>query len=89
MPVSKTSLPAKAEDGSSSYDPDVHKLHTLFCGTHVLYTRSAPVRAMVIRTGFKTAKGELVRSILYPKETKYGSIGEGKKKEKKKYQGNE
>ena len=70
MPVSKTALPPAAEDGSLAYDADIHKLHTLFCGTSVIYTRAAPVRAMAIRTGFKTAKGELVRSILFPKETK-------------------
>jgi magnesium-transporting ATPase (P-type) len=46
------------------------KVHSLFNGTHVLYTRAAPARAIVIRTGFKTSKGELVRSILFPKETK-------------------
>ena len=43
--------------------------HTLFCGTHVLQTRyynNEKVHAVVIRTGFYTTKGNLVRSILYP-----------------------
>ena len=66
----KTALPAHTDEQHTIFDPDVHKLYTLFCGTVVLYTRSAPVRALVVRTGFKTSKGDLVRSILYPKEAK-------------------
>ena len=68
VPVTKTPL---APSGASElYDPDVHKRHTLFCGTHVIQTRyygDAKVKAVVVRTGFSTAKGELVRSILFPK----------------------
>ncbi|KOB74464.1 putative ATPase type 13A3 [Operophtera brumata] len=41
-----------------TYSTETHKRHTLFAGTHVL--------AKVVRTGFSTAKGELIRSILYP-----------------------
>lgn len=69
-PVPKTALPAHTDEHHTIFDPDVHKLYTLFCGTVVLYTRSAPVRALVVRTGFKTSKGDLVRSILFPKEAK-------------------
>lgn len=44
--------------------------HVLFGGTSVIQTRNYAderVLAMVIRTGFRTAKGELVRAILFPK----------------------
>ena len=43
-----------------------HERHTLRCGTRVIQTRSRDTRALVIRTGFSTTKGDLVRSILYP-----------------------
>ncbi|XP_063298845.1 probable cation-transporting ATPase 13A4 [Pelobates fuscus] len=46
------------------------KRHILFCGTEVIQTKSAGhghVKAVVLRTGFNTAKGDMVRSILYPK----------------------
>ncbi|EFX79100.1 hypothetical protein DAPPUDRAFT_53014, partial [Daphnia pulex] len=65
-PETKTPVP----DLDESYCTDIHKRHTLFCGTQVLQTRyygQDKVLAVVIRTGFTTAKGELVRSILYPK----------------------
>ncbi|XP_073531178.1 probable cation-transporting ATPase 13A4 isoform X2 [Phyllobates terribilis] len=47
-----------------------YKRHVLFCGTEVIQTTasgSAPVTAVVMQTGFNTAKGDMVRSILYPK----------------------
>ncbi|XP_066997262.2 polyamine-transporting ATPase 13A3 [Anabrus simplex] len=66
VPVTKTAMPrgtntiySEKEDGN----------HTLFCGTKVIQTRyygNEPVKAVVMRTGFLTAKGNLVRSILYP-----------------------
>lgn len=52
------------------YHSKEHAKHTLFCGTKVIQTRfynNLKVRAVVIRTGFRTAKGELVRSIMFPK----------------------
>jgi cation-transporting ATPase 13A3/4/5 len=42
----------------------------LFSGTQIVQTRSydnSNVLAVVVRTGFSTSKGELVRSILFPK----------------------
>ncbi|KAG8231344.1 hypothetical protein J437_LFUL012254 [Ladona fulva] len=65
IPVTKTP-PNHSEE---VYDPEVHKRHTLFCGTQVIQTRyygSDKVLAVVTRTGFSTAKGELVKSILFP-----------------------
>ncbi|XP_018576718.1 probable cation-transporting ATPase 13A3 [Anoplophora glabripennis] len=66
VPVTKTALPNVS---SAAYDPKEHARHTLFCGTHVIQTRyfgNEKVLAVVVRTGFSTAKGNLVRSILYP-----------------------
>ena len=78
VPVTKSALPhhdpdAEADADSMStetYDPEVHKRHTLFAGTTVIQTRfygQSVVKAVVTSTGFQTAKGDLVRSILYPK----------------------
>jgi cation-transporting P-type ATPase 13A2 len=72
IPVTKVPLPAAHDAGEhSQFNTEQHKSHMLFCGTHVVQTRSEKVRALVIRTGFDTAKGELVRSIMFPKPAKY------------------
>ncbi|KAF5303296.1 hypothetical protein FQA39_LY10035 [Lamprigera yunnana] len=66
VPVTKTPLP---DLPSLLYNTKEHTRHTLFCGTQVIQTRyfgGEKVLAVVIRTGFCTAKGGLVRSILYP-----------------------
>uniref|UniRef100_A0A0B7AE23 Cation-transporting ATPase n=1 Tax=Arion vulgaris TaxID=1028688 RepID=A0A0B7AE23_9EUPU len=68
VPVTKTPL-LQLED-EETYSPETHKRHTLFSGTRVVQTRyygQAKVTAVVVRTGFNTAKGELVRAILFPK----------------------
>lgn len=47
-----------------------HSRHIIFSGTQVIQTRfyeNEKLRAVVLRTGFNTTKGELVRSILHPK----------------------
>lgn len=65
MPVTKTSLHSSPE----LYHPSSHKRQTLFSGTHILQTRyygGEFVLARVIRTGFDTTKGSLVKSILFP-----------------------
>uniref|UniRef100_A0A674I396 Cation-transporting ATPase n=1 Tax=Terrapene triunguis TaxID=2587831 RepID=A0A674I396_9SAUR len=71
IPVTKTHLP-QAEDSRPwrTCCAEDYKRHVLFCGTEVIQTKAdgnGPVRAVVLRTGFNTAKGDLVRSILYPK----------------------
>ncbi|XP_053185560.1 polyamine-transporting ATPase 13A3-like [Scomber japonicus] len=74
VPVTKTSLPSSGEEGAMTYNMEEHKRHTLFCGTHVIQTRfyaGELVKAVVVRTGFSTEKGQLVRSILYPKPTDF------------------
>ncbi|GLG93617.1 Cation-transporting ATPase [Gryllus bimaculatus] len=66
VPVTKTPLPNLRD---VLYDSKEHARHTLFCGTRIIQTRyfgSEQVLAVVIRTGFSTAKGSLVRSIMYP-----------------------
>ena len=88
VPVTKTSLPLST---TSTYLPNIHKRHTLFCGTqvHILTTPThlhththththtfqvvqtrfygnEKVLAVVVRTGFSTAKGDMIRSILFP-----------------------
>ncbi|XP_008206786.1 cation-transporting ATPase 13A2 isoform X2 [Nasonia vitripennis] len=66
VPVTKTPIPATSD---VIYDSKEHARHTLYCGTRVLQTRyfgTEMVLAVVIRTGFNTSKGGLVRSIMYP-----------------------
>ncbi|XP_068460233.1 polyamine-transporting ATPase 13A3 isoform X2 [Clinocottus analis] len=78
VPVTKTNLPnplpGESGDKADVYTTEEHKRHTLFCGTNVIQTRfytGELVKAVVVSTGFSTAKGQLVRSILYPKPTDF------------------
>ncbi|KAI5461058.1 hypothetical protein BGZ63DRAFT_356009 [Mariannaea sp. PMI_226] len=78
VPVSK--LPATDETlramdlAASSVTPEIAR-HFLFCGTKVIRARrpqedqdgDAVALALVVRTGFNTTKGSLVRSMLFPK----------------------
>ncbi|XP_057320538.1 polyamine-transporting ATPase 13A3-like isoform X2 [Microplitis mediator] len=66
VPVTKTAIPSCAD---VIYDTKKHSRSTLFCGTKIIQTRTfgnEKVLAVVIRTGFMTIKGGLVRTILYP-----------------------
>ncbi|XP_047648039.1 polyamine-transporting ATPase 13A2 isoform X3 [Phacochoerus africanus] len=66
IPVLKTALP----EGPVPYFPETHRRHTLFCGTLILQARAfvgPHVLAVVTQTGFCTAKGGLVSSILHPR----------------------
>uniref|UniRef100_A0A2R8ZDX9 Cation-transporting ATPase n=1 Tax=Pan paniscus TaxID=9597 RepID=A0A2R8ZDX9_PANPA len=75
IPVTKTPLPKM--DGSVPWKTQSeadYKRHVLFCGTEVIQAKAAcsgTVRAVVLQTGFNTAKGDLVRSILYPKPVNF------------------
>ncbi|KAJ8982591.1 hypothetical protein NQ317_005063, partial [Molorchus minor] len=65
VPITKNPLP----NNLKLYNVKEDVGHTLFCGTKVIQTRvkgDEKVLAVVIRTGYLTTKGELVRSILYP-----------------------
>ncbi|XP_055481132.1 probable cation-transporting ATPase 13A4 isoform X3 [Psammomys obesus] len=71
IPVTKTPLSQSASSApwkmQAEADP---RRHVLFCGTEVIQAKagcSGTVKAVVLQTGFNTAKGDLVRSILYPK----------------------
>ncbi|XP_042233041.1 polyamine-transporting ATPase 13A3-like isoform X2 [Homarus americanus] len=66
VPVTKTSIVDRSD---VVYNEKEHSRHTLFCGTQVIQTRfygGERVVAVVVRTGFLTSKGSLVRSIMYP-----------------------
>ncbi|XP_057713198.1 polyamine-transporting ATPase 13A3-like isoform X2 [Corythoichthys intestinalis] len=70
--VTKIGVPSSGREAGEIYDTERHKRHTLFCGSRVIQSRhyaGQAVKALVVRTGFNTEKGQLVRSILYPKPT--------------------
>lgn len=69
VPVIKSPLQSP-ENVNELYDVEAHKRSTLFNGTRVVQTRNYDknkVLALVVRTGFNTSKGDLVKSILFPK----------------------
>lgn len=69
VPVRKVSYSPTADAGG--YDPDKCPGCTLFGGTQVAQARAKGGKkafAMVVRTRFYSAKGELLKSILYPRE---------------------
>eukprot|EP00112_Aurelia_sp_Birch-Aquarium-sp1_P002091 Seg1227.9 transcript_id=Seg1227.9/GoldUCD/mRNA.D3Y31 product="putative cation-transporting ATPase 13A3" protein_id=Seg1227.9/GoldUCD/D3Y31 len=77
IPVTKTPLPnppSNKPELNEVIDTLKHKRHTLFCGTKVLQTRfydKGKVLSYVLRTGYYTTKGNLIRSILFPKPVGY------------------
>lgn len=69
VPVTKVALP-ESDGDKHEFTFKEHMKHIMFCGTSVLQTRfysGKPVQAIVLRTAYSTLKGELVRSIMYPK----------------------
>ncbi|DAA75462.1 TPA_exp: putative P-type ATPase [Trichophyton benhamiae CBS 112371] len=72
--VNESMLTAQLNLAATSVDPGVAR-HFLFCGTKLIRARrpqdpaddEAAALAMVVRTGFNTTKGALVRSMLFPK----------------------
>uniref|UniRef100_A0A672VE82 Cation-transporting ATPase n=1 Tax=Strigops habroptila TaxID=2489341 RepID=A0A672VE82_STRHB len=75
IPVTKTPLPlTESPMPWKIHNMEDYRRHVLFCGTEVIQTKPSgkgPVRAVVLQTGFNTAKGDLVRSILYPKPVNF------------------
>lgn len=71
VPITKVALTGVHEDEiDMRFCFEKHSKHILFCGTHVLQTRyyqGKQVKAIVLRTAYATLKGQLVRSIMYPK----------------------
>lgn len=78
VPVSKVpvndSVMRKMDLSGATIASEIAK-HFLFMGTRVVRVRSgsnvALATAMVVRTGFSTAKGALVRSMLFPKPNNF------------------
>ncbi|OLN95427.1 putative cation-transporting ATPase [Colletotrichum chlorophyti] len=78
VPVSKTSATDETmynlDLAAPTVSPEIAK-HFLFCGTKIIRARrpqedrdgDAVALALVVRTGFSTTKGSLVRSMLFPK----------------------
>uniref|UniRef100_A0A8D0HJV4 Cation-transporting ATPase n=1 Tax=Sphenodon punctatus TaxID=8508 RepID=A0A8D0HJV4_SPHPU len=75
IPVTKTPLPHTENTLPwKTHSLEDYRKHVLFCGTEVIQTKptgKGPVRVVVFQTGFNTAKGDLVRSILYPKPVNF------------------
>ncbi|XP_057175089.1 cation-transporting ATPase 13A2 isoform X1 [Triplophysa rosa] len=67
IPVMKTPLSVSEE----TYNAELQRRHTLFCGTQVIQAKGGGpdgkgAIAVVTCTGFFTAKGDLISSVLYP-----------------------
>lgn len=71
IPIVKTPLP---NEGSANYSVDADKSYTLYSGTQIMQIRkigNEKVKGIVCRTGFDTAKGKLILSILFPKPSTF------------------
>ncbi|XP_066458073.1 probable cation-transporting ATPase 13A5 [Eleutherodactylus coqui] len=71
VPVTKVPLP-NVDNGIpwKVHSGENYRTHMLYCGTEVIKTKTpsdGSVKAVVLQTGFNSAKGDLIRSILYPK----------------------
>ncbi|XP_027026323.2 cation-transporting ATPase 13A2 isoform X1 [Tachysurus fulvidraco] len=72
VPVMKTPLPVS----EVKYSPESQRRHTLFCGTQIIQAKGGcpsgkGAVAVVTQTGFFTAKGDLISSILYPQPVNF------------------
>ncbi len=75
VPVTKIPIANTHSTTTTTTNDDIlnvkeHNKHILFGGTQVIQTRSYEndkIKAVVLKTGFNTTKGELIRSILHPK----------------------
>ncbi|CAL8109824.1 unnamed protein product [Orchesella dallaii] len=70
IPVNKSAMVPSEEP----FNCDSHKKHVVFCGTEVIQPRfyaGNKVSSVVIRTGYATQKGQLIRSILHPKDVAF------------------
>ncbi|XP_065323133.1 uncharacterized protein LOC135930280 [Gordionus sp. m RMFG-2023] len=69
IPITKTALPLYSNCYKTEhFDKDIHFKHILFCGTKLIQTRyydSEYSKAIVIRTGYQTVKGNIIKSIKY------------------------
>ncbi|XP_031724671.1 polyamine-transporting ATPase 13A2 isoform X2 [Anarrhichthys ocellatus] len=69
VPMLKTPLPT----GEGRYSSETERRHTLFCGTQLIQAKGggSDAVAVVTSTGFFTAKGSLVSSIMHPQPTDF------------------
>ncbi|XP_068589337.1 polyamine-transporting ATPase 13A2 isoform X1 [Cebidichthys violaceus] len=69
VPVLKTPLPT----GEGRYSSETERRHTLFCGTQLIQAKGGGSNAVAVvtSTGFFTAKGSLVSSIMHPHPTDF------------------
>ena len=75
VPITKTPVAHQTSTQGAKLSMKEHNRHILFSGTQVIQKRNyggEKTRCIVIRTGFNTTKGELIRSILHPKPVDYG-----------------
>lgn len=74
IPITKTPIKDRINE-KDIFDPYQDKKNILYEGTNVIQSKpskeSPYVLALVIRTGFATMKGQLIRNILYPKPNKF------------------
>lgn len=66
IPVTKVEVP---DEPDVKFNYDQQRQYIIFCGTEVMQGKvksGSYIKAVVIRTGFMTTKGELVRAILFP-----------------------
>lgn len=66
MPILKDPLP---RESARPFSVEEDEKHVLFAGTRCIQVRGKAF-GVVIATGFATSKGEIVRSILFPKESR-------------------
>ena len=74
IPITKTPIRDRISE-KDIFDPYQDKKNILYEGTNVMQAKQAKdspyVLGLVIRTGFTTTKGQLIRNILYPKPNKF------------------
>lgn len=80
VPVVKSAMPndglSKLHSPSSTTAAKLDR-HSLFGGTRLIRarvqneSREGVVRAMIVKTGFNTCKGSLIRQMLFPREIKF------------------
>eukprot|EP01071_Lankesteria_metandrocarpae_P011352 Lankesteria_metandrocarpae@DN5436_c0_g1_i2.p1 len=79
VPVLKTGLQFDQNDrfGINVYDIEKDKKSTLYAGTKIIAIKhdygdeSVPVPALVVKTGFSTLQGSMMRSILHPPKSRF------------------
>eukprot|EP00741_Cyanophora_paradoxa_P005108 tig00000857_g4950.t1 len=74
VPVLKAALPPAHQADAAEFSFESDRKHVLYSGTRVIQTRfygHSRVTALAVRTGFHTAKGAMIRSILFPKQAPF------------------